>query len=259
MNKNGEIVPLLTFTKSKLLIGILACHHRAPHLQAIRETWVPDIKGRCEYRFFFGRGSHGDVKQDEVVLGTDDAYRGLAHKVQEACRWAFDKGYDAFFKIDDDGYVRPDRLWFAVNGVWAAHDWVGVKLGATDQYHTNEYARGGPGYYLSRRAMQILASAPTPNPNIPSEYAEDSFVGKILTSAGLRVVHDDRLRCADLSGPGRKPRPAGFEAWKRDAPSQGNAFITTCEFLGSEMYPVHQHWLDSRQQHTNLMNKLRIK
>lgn len=246
---------MLTLTKSKLLIAVLACHHRAPHLQAIRETWVRDIKGRCEYRFFFGRGTHANPQADEVTLDCDDAYRGLACKVQEACRWALHHGFEILFKVDDDTYVRPERL--LMSG-FDKHDWVGRVNAATDHYHQHPYTRGGVGYSLSRLAMQALANAPKPNPEIPSEYAEDSWVGKTLLGK-FKPVHDERLRCAEMSGPGRKPRPQGFEAWKKDAPSQGNNFITTCEFLGSEMYPVHQHWLDSRRQHADLMSKLRVK
>jgi hypothetical protein len=245
-----------TLTKPKLLIAILACHHRAPHLRAIRETWVPDIKDRCEYRFFFGRGSHANPQADEVTLDCDDAYRGLACKVQEACRWALHHGFEILFKVDDDTYVRPDRV---VMAGFEKHDWVGRVNAATDMYHLHPYTRGGVGYSLSRRAMQALVSAPKPNPDIPSEYAEDSWVGKIMLANGIVAVNDDRLRCAELSGPGRRPRPQGFEAWKKDAPSQGNNFITTCEFLGSEMYPVHKYWQESRQQHTTLMSKLRVK
>lgn len=247
---------MLTLTKSRLLIGILACHHRAPHLQAIRETWVPDIKNRCEYRFFFGRGTHANPQPDEITLDCDDAYRGLACKVQEACRWALHHGIEILFKVDDDTYVRPERVLMAG---FDKHDWVGRKLGPTDLYHQHAYTRGGVGYSLSRRAMQAIVAAPKPNPDIPTEYAEDSWVGKVMLANGIEAVNDERLRCAEMSGPGRKPRPAGFEGWRKDAPAMGNNYVTVCEFLGREMYPVHQHWLDSRGKHAELMGKLRVK
>jgi Galactosyltransferase len=242
-------------SKPKLLIAILACHHRAPHLSAIRETWVPDINSACDYRFFFGRGSHGEVKPDEVILDCDDAYRGLACKVQEACRWAVDHGYEFLFKADDDTYVRPERL---MSAGFENDDFRGLVLPATDRYHEHAYARGGTGYWLSRKAMEVLAAAPTPNPDIPSEYAEDSWVGKTLRQAGIECTNDDRLRCADFSGPNRSPRPQGSTTWKRDCPAQSNNFITVCEFLGHEMYPVHELWLASRAKHRILMSKLRV-
>lgn len=244
--------------KQKFLLAILACHHRAAHLQAIRDCWVPYIAGRFEYRFFFGRGNHANPQADEIILETDDHYRGLASKVQSACRWALHQGFKEFVKVDDDTVWIAPRLSKAVRE-WSRHDWVGVKLGPTDVYHGQEYARGGPGYYLNTRAMQVLACAHTPNPDIPSEYAEDSFVGKVLTQAGIKLIHDNRLRCADFSGPGRGPRPVGSTTWQKDCPALGNNYITTCEFLGLEMFGPHKLWIDSCTKQRELMGRLRIK
>lgn len=195
---------------------------------------------------------------DEVVLDCDDAYRGLACKVQSAIRWALENGYTSFFKIDDDTYVRPERI-VAATKEWAKHDFVGRKLGATDRYHEHAYARGGTGYYLSLHAMETLAAAPVPNPDIPSEYAEDSWVGKILMQAGIECENDDRLRCAEMSGPNRTPRPQGFRGWRKDCPTRFNEFITVCEFLGGEMYQPHHEWTVSNDDHSMLMGRIRIK
>jgi hypothetical protein len=244
------------FKKPRLLIAVLACHHRAPHLNACRATWTPDTSGQCDYKFFFGTGAHNDPQPDEVVLECDDAYRGLACKVQETARWALANEYECMFKVDDDTYVRPERV--MMSGFEKA-DFVGCRLGATDMYHMHAYARGGTGYFLSKRAMEVLAAAPKPNPDIPSEYAEDSWVGKTLMQAGIECTHDNRLRCAEMSGPGRSPRPNGFTGWRRDCPTQHNDFITVCEFLGAEMMPVHEEWVNSRDKHSSLMGRLRIK
>lgn len=244
------------FTKSNLLIGVLACHHRAPHLQAIRETWAPETSGICDYKFFFGNGNHEPKFEDEIMLDCDDAYKGLACKVQRAVQWALTQGYDWFFKVDDDTYVRPERV--MLSGFERA-DFLGYRLGPTDRYHEHAYARGGCGYYLSQRAMNILAAAATPDPSIPSEYAEDSWVGKTLLAAGIECTDEQRLRVADMSGPGRGPRPKNSVTWKRDCPAQHNKYITVCEFLGSEMYPVHENWKTSRYAHNDLMERLRIK
>jgi hypothetical protein len=246
---------MLGVKKPRLLIAVLACHHRAGHLQACRETWVPDTTHQCDYKFFYGRGSHGDVQPDEVVLDCDDHYRGLACKVQETARWALANDYEYLFKVDDDTYVRPERV---MSSGFEKADFVGRRLGATDMYHQHAYARGGTGYYLSKKSMQTLTAAPKPNPDIPSEYAEDSWVGKTLLQAGIECTNDDRLRCAAMSGPGRGPRPNGFNGWKEDCPTKYNNFITVCEFLGAEMYPVHQEWVNSLARHKDLMGKLRI-
>jgi hypothetical protein len=245
----------MLFNKPKLLIAILACNFRAHHLQACRETWIPDVKARCDYKFFFGRGDHV-AQPDEVILDCDDAYRGLACKVQEVCKWALARGYEYVFKVDDDTYVRPERV---MHSGFEKYDYVGRLTGPTDEYHKVRYARGGTGYYLSRKVMQVLADAPKPNPDIPKDYAEDSWVGRITLEAGFECIDDPRLRCADFSGPNRGPRPNNSVTWKKDCPTMHNDFITTCEFLGAEMYPVHKEWLATCDAHSDLMGRLRIR
>jgi hypothetical protein len=176
--------------------------------------------------------------------------------VQEVARYALLQGYDGVFKVDDDTYVRPER--FLESG-FMQYDYVGRLLGPTDEYHRTRYARGGTGYYMSRRVMQVLADAPTPNPDIPRDYAEDSWVGRITLEAGIECVNDDRLRCAEMSGPNRQPRPRGFQGWKKDCPTKFNKYITVCEFLGEEMRPVHAEWVASNDKHSFIMGRLRIK
>lgn len=244
--------------KSKLLLAVICCHHRAHHTQAIRNYWVPEIGNRFDYKFFYGRGTHAPLREDEVVLDTDDAYKGLAHKVQAAIQWALENGYDAFFKIDDDGAWIADRIFRAVNKDWAEHDYVGRVNGATDRYHRSTYARGGTGYYLSERAMKYIAAEAAPNPDNERDYAEDSFIGSRMEEGGFLAVNDDRLRCADFSGPNRGPRPLGSVTWKKDVPTQHNNIITSCEFLGSEMDAVYQEWTNSRDKFNSLVGKLRV-
>lgn len=244
--------------KKKLLLAVICCHHRAHHTNAIREYWVPDIGNKFDYRFFYGRGSHEPIQADEVILDTDDAYKGLAEKVQAAIQWALANGYEAFFKIDDDGAWIADRIFKAVNKDWVDHDYVGRVNGKTDRYHECTYARGGTGYYLSKAAMEYIAAQPTPNPDVERDYAEDSFIGSRMEEGGFVAVNDDRLRCADFSGPNRSPRPQGSVTWKRDVPTQHNNIITSCEFLGSEMTAVHEEWAESRDKYNSLVSRLKV-
>ena len=240
--------------KSKLLLAIICCHHQAWATQAIRDTYLPDAK--MDYKFFYGKGQHADPQPDEVILDCDDAYRGLACKVWRIAQYAKKHGYENVFKVDDDTYVRPERL---TTSGYAGKEYVGMLLGPTDKYHLHDYARGGTGYWLGPKALDALASAPMPNPEIPSEYAEDSWVGKTIKNAGIKGDNDSpRLRCAEMSGPNRGPRPNGFAGWKKDVPTMGNNFITCCEFLGNEMREVHREWIKSLNTKNALMARLRI-
>jgi hypothetical protein len=245
---------------NKFLLAIVCCHHRAHHTDAIRDCWVPLIKNKFEYKFFYGAGIHEPLKADEVILDGPDSYRGLAEKVQRICKWALENGYDGFFKVDDDTAWIADRLANAVEKDWAQHDYVGRVNGATDMYHESTYARGGVGYYLSKRAMEYLAAQPTPNPDNPKDYAEDSWVGRNMGEGGFVAVNDNRLRCAAGSGPNRTPRPNGFTGWKADCPVKSNDYITTCEFLGSEMIQgPHREWIISNDNHSSIMGRLRLR
>ena len=244
--------------KDRLLLAIICCHHRAWATDTIREFWVPDIKDRFDYKFFYGAGSHGVLKDDEVILGGDDAYRGLAPKVQAAIKWTLATGYEKFFKIDDDGVWIANRLIKAVEKDWVSHDYVGRMNGHTDRYHECTYARGGTGYYLSKPAMEYIATRPIPDPTNPKDYAEDSFIGRHLEEGGFVGVNDGRLRCASGSGPNRSPRPNGFQGWKTDCPTMHNDVITVCEFLGSEQRPVYEEWVKTREKFEGLMGRLRI-
>lgn len=243
---------------SKLLLGVLACHRRAQHLQACRDTWGKDVIG-FDYKFFFGQGSHENEQPDELILDSPDDYRGLSVKVQAAVRWALEHDYTSYFKIDDDVYIRPERLVKAA-AEWANYDFVGRRQGATDRYHEHAYCSGGCGYYLSKRAMEVLANAPTPNPEIAAEYAEDSWTGLRLLEAGIEAHNDDRLRRSAGSGPNRSPRPNNFNGWKSDTPTKYNDYISVCEFLGSEMIQLpHREWLMSNDAHSTVMGRLRLR
>ena len=243
--------------RNDVLLAIICCHHRRFATDVIRSTWLKDIECQCDYRFFFGRGGSGNHQPDEIVLDCDDAYRGLACKVWRICQYAQAHGYKYVFKVDDDTYTRPERV---VRAGYEGKEYVGARCGPTDKYHEHPYARGGTGYWLGPKAIAALAAAPVPNPDIPSEYAEDSWVGKTTAAAGIACENDNtRLRCADFSGPGRGPRPNGYVGWKKDVPTRHNNFITSCEFLGTEMLAVHEEWVKSCDKLNALMSKLVLK
>lgn len=248
---------MLKEKRPDILLAIVCCWHRRAATQAIRDTYLPDVVRNLDYRIFYGRGqAPTDLQPDEVILDSDDAYRGLACKVHEIAKWAKKNGYTYVFKIDDDTFIRPERL---VRAGYEGKEYIGMMLGATDKYHLQDYARGGTGYWLGPKALDALSRAPMPNPDIPSEYAEDSWVGKTLKAAGIKGEDDSaRLRCMEGSGPGRSPRPNGNRAWLKDVPTLGNSYITCCECLGSEMLEVNNEWVKSLSKFNNLMGRIKI-
>jgi len=174
---------------AKLLIAITSCHRYRSRTAQQRDSWLRDIRG-IDYRFFLGKAPNGEQPtKDEVFLPVEDNYEALPLKVQAACAWALENGYDYLFKLDDDAYCVPSRL---LTSNFARADYVGRYRGASDWKRPGDnpsgYASGGPGYWLSRKAMQIVVAA-----KHNGDWAEDRWVGNVLAKAGIKCTHEPRF------------------------------------------------------------------
>lgn len=148
-------------------------------IQAVRDTWAKDLApyNTVDLRFFYGRCNDEsgnpwrEPAADEVFLDVLDDYEHLPHKTQAICRWAVDKGYDYVFKCDSDTAVYVDRL-------------VAELLGRPFEYagfvnSVNECS-GGPGYFLSLRAAQLVG-----NSGNPETWAEDKHTAAVLSRVNI--------------------------------------------------------------------------
>jgi len=160
-------------------------------IAALRETWLKDIepfKAHVDYKLFYGRAPEDSTcpgttdivncdcipKADEVFLNCPDDYEHLPNKTIEICRWAVENGYDYLFKADDDSYVWVDRL---------IHELMTNRFDYAGYTHSN-VCTGGPGYWLSKRAMKEVSRN-----GIQDHWAEDVTVGKIMNHANIYPVH----------------------------------------------------------------------
>ena len=75
------------------------------------------------------------------------------------------------------------------------HDYIGVGLGG----HEREFASGGCGYWLSRKAIETHLKEPV------DDWAEDRYVGKALGRNGIKLHFDPRY------GDGRRQPRANNE------------------------------------------------
>lgn len=158
-------------------------------IEALRDTWFKDIEPfahHVEARLFYG---------DD--LGVPDDYEHLPHKTQAICKWALEHGFDFLFKCDDDTAVYVDRL---VREVLERRF---IDYGG---YVAGEMCTGGPGYWLSKRAMQAVVASGS-----PVHWAEDVNTGIALAQKNFYPQH--------LSGhtPGFSDHwiwPKGFDASK---------------------------------------------
>lgn len=164
---------------AKNLVAVVTCKQYVDRVRAQQETWIPGA-----------RAAGYDVEIfDGERLGVPDDYYSLILKTQAICHWALENGYDRMLKVDDDCCIRVDQL-RPVNS-----DYAGIIIAANDcgskippgvpakprGTYPYRYASGGA-YWLSRKAMEIIASA---KPN--GDWAEDRFVGNILAKHGIFV------------------------------------------------------------------------
>jgi hypothetical protein len=180
--------------ESKTIIAVVTCHARQypkhdqgghkdgeSRAKAVRDTWLKDAAGKIEVKFFYGRGAERTPEPDEVFLDVDDSYYGLPEKVRAIFQYCTENGYDEVTKVDDDVFVRVDRLL----GSPLTTDYRGFEIESDIKYAS------GTCYQLSRRAMEIVARSPIP----AGEWREDRHVGRVLLDHGIQVTHDPRFLC----------------------------------------------------------------
>jgi len=188
----------------KVLIAIPACYRldygkweseRSPHynpahkaygidihisgennrIEALRETWLRDVeafKGHVTAKLFYGSPHPRGPLADEVQLSCPDSYEFLPQKTIEICCYALENGYDFVFKADDDSYVWVDRLIREL--MENCFDYAG--------YLNANVCTGGPGYWLSKRAMKVVSAYK------PKHWAEDVTVGHAMSEANITPV-----------------------------------------------------------------------
>lgn len=183
----------------KILIAVTTCHNFNYDMTAInqcmvlyregmdfksfrppfiRQTWWNDVPATVDKKFFYGRSKTArEPLADEVFLDVDDSYAMLPHKIKAIYQWALDHGYDYVFKCDDDTFVYVDRL---LNSGFENHKWIG-------RYNGGHFVAGGPGYWISKDAMKIVASSA-----VGKAWAEDIWVSGALVSAGYQPEFDHR-------------------------------------------------------------------
>lgn len=147
----------------KPIVAIISCWDHRDREQAQQRTWA----------------THHSLWFTGPMLNVPDDYSHLPFKVQAACRWLLRAGYTHCWKADTDTYCSLDRLF---SSGYEKHDYIGYEL----EGKLGRYASGGAGYWLSRRAMEVLSKAPCAKGN------EDEWVGFTLAQAGVTLHNDSR-------------------------------------------------------------------
>lgn len=148
-----------------------------PRIAALRETWLRDVSpfaSHVDYKLFYGGAGGREAGADEVFLNVEDDYAHLPHKSIAICKWAAERDYDFVFKADDDSYVWVSRLVHELMSV--SFDYAG--------YVNGRMCSGGPGYWLSKRALTVVAEKASAS----NHWAEDVTVGKTLFHHNIQPV-----------------------------------------------------------------------
>jgi hypothetical protein len=206
----------------KCFISISSCARdiQQGYNQAMRDTWLPTLKdyGNFDYKFFVGSGKYEGyeegiektwetnawvdqvipkaykqaektfpddlkLKDDEIMLDVPDGYKYLSLKTKLSHQYALENGYDFVFQCFTDTYVRVHNL---VESGFEKHDYVGFSFGL--DYISFRYASGGAGYWLSKKATELLVSSPI------THWAEDVWSGEVMFKNGIKFERDERYR-----------------------------------------------------------------
>lgn len=183
---------------ARLLIGVKSCHRdrdRGDH-QVIRETWGRNLPLSADLRFFVG-GKQDFVLSDESAVDCEDDYDSLPYKTREICRWFLKTANEFVFLCDTDTFIIPNRL---VSSGYVQYDYSGRfgtvhPIGTTFEYHDGRqlltchpWASGGIGYFLSRKAAQVVASSE------PRHWAEDFCTGQLMGP----LIQTGEIKAGDL-------------------------------------------------------------
>jgi hypothetical protein len=209
----------------KTLVAIKTCHKPEyfAKAQAQWQTWAQGVLPMADVIFFCGRHPvYGAVEQEimnAVWLDASDDYLGIPRKVQLLCQWAHARNYGRTLLLDDDVYVVPSRF----PNLLTELDSVGRFRGPHGGYPA--YFASGFAYFLSRRALEIVANTPW-----NGDWMDERFVANALAARGIFGYTDDANY--RVSGPHTLPHtlPHSYHA-------KGTVF---CEYGAAEIRELHK-------------------
>ena len=177
----------------RVLIAISSCQSYEDEglNQPMRETWLPEaVALGMDYRFFYGRNAR--PRHDVIITDSNDAYYDLTTKYKEKIKWALLQEYDYMFSCLADCYAAAERL---VKCGFEKYDYFGNVF---CHPKGKPYCQGGPGYFLSRKAMVILDQTASNYPN------DDCWTGDALCGQSINVGDSkDFVWMGHIDGPKR--------------------------------------------------------
>ena len=151
-------------------------------IPACLETWLKDCP--CDFKML----SDADMGLKEIDQhdNANDPIRTL--RMKGMTQWCYDAGYEYLFRCDTDTYVWVNRL---LHCGFEKHDYMGL-AGDYAQPNQRKTAHGGVGFFLSRKAMQIVKDAPVEK-TWDGKYWGDMWAGMVLFRRGIHCKRDTRF------------------------------------------------------------------
>lgn len=208
---------------TKIIIGALSCKQYPERQNRCRHSWMADARRKgIDCVFLIGDPSVKEPTRDGdmLLLPCPSDYPSLPQRTRWFCKWLLTQDFQYALKLDDDTLVCIDRL--------AKYDFAGRDYIGAEWNPGVGYGSGGAGYFMSRKAVEIIANHMT-----HSTGSEDLLVGATLRSHGIPFSLEPRLV------------PYGNGMGGRRWPLQGNDFITSHAVSGQcaqESYEATGYW-----------------
>ena len=144
---------------------------------ACRDTYLQEWGHLIPHRFVYDREYKDLCESDEIEVDAPTGFMECVFKTRRGIQWALDSGYDSVFSVPTDCYIVIPQL---LASGYEKLDYTGY------QVPYEGHMGGGSGYWLSKRAMEIVAA------RSPILDYEDRWVGQVLRENGIFGVHDPR-------------------------------------------------------------------
>ncbi|MFN9368788.1 MAG: hypothetical protein ACK6CT_08475 [Planctomycetia bacterium] len=193
---------------NRIVVGILSCQKNVGKKRAVQATWLRDLRAAGVPAYFLvGRpGRPAEVEGDVLYLDCADTYVALCDKTLAFLRFARERlDCDYIFKCDDDTYVdvvRWDQVPYAEHDFTAGRllpysggyrvwmQWKGLEWKPEYDAFLSmvaEFPCGGEGYFLSRRAINLILESTLPEALKNPPGSEDILVTGLLKLAGINL------------------------------------------------------------------------
>ena len=144
---------------------------------ACRETYLKEWGHLIPHRFVYDREYKDECAPDEIIVDAPTGFMECVFKTHLGVKWALEEGYDYVFSVPTDCYIVIPRL---LASGYEKFDYTGYQVPGEG------HIGGGSGYWLSKRAMLIVANSE------PELDYEDRWVGNALRTYDILGIHDPR-------------------------------------------------------------------